>query len=150
MPFPHIDQCIICDSARPELGGKSTILGFYGIAPNVDIRVQNLEIPLGGITFFFVGGAGEGAGNLVLEVKDWSGTLIFSLPPHPVDIKRAERINLPFVISGLIKFPRTGRYVIRLLKDGNQIFRDTFMFSVGSPEEFAQFGLMGGQLVPKK
>jgi hypothetical protein len=150
MPFPHIDHCIICDSARPELGGKSTILGFLGIAPNVDIRVQDVGLPLGGITFFFVGGAGEGSGTLALEITDWSGKPTISVPPQPVNVTRAERVNFPFVLSGLIKFPHAGRYVIRLLKDGNQIFKDTFLFSQGSPEEFAQFAQVGAQIQPKK
>jgi hypothetical protein len=40
--------------------------------------------------------------------------------------------------------------MIRLLKDGNQIFRDTFLFSQGAPEEFAQFGQIAAPPLPKK
>jgi hypothetical protein len=147
MPFPHIDHCIICELTRPELGGKSTILGFYGIAPNVDIRLQDARLPITGLTFFFVAGAGEGTGSLTLEVNDWSGNPVISIPPHPIDLKQAERSNLVFGLAGLIKFPHVGKYLIRLLKDGDQIFRDSFKVSEGSPEEFAQFG---AQVQPPK
>jgi hypothetical protein len=147
MPFPHIDHCIICESIRPEAGGKSTILGFYGITPNVDIRLQNADLPIAGLSFLFVAGAGEGAGSLTLEVKDWSGNPEVVAPPTQIDLRKADRSNLAFGLAGLIKFPHTGRYMIRLTKDGNQIFRDSFMVSQGSPEEFAQFGL---QPLPKK
>jgi len=151
MPFPHIDHCIICDSARPELGGKSTILGFYGIAPNVDIRVPDVRLPIGGLTFFFVGGGGEGSGTLTLEVKEsLSGNLVIKVPSQLVNIAHAERTVFPFVLTGLLLFPHAGRYMIRLLKDGNQIFRDTFLFSQGAPEEFAQFGQIAAPPLPKK
>jgi hypothetical protein len=149
MPFPHIDHCIICDLARPELGGKSTILGFYGIAPNVDIRVQNINLPMIGLTFFFVGGAGAGSGSLSLEVKELlSGSGIISTPPQPIDIRDAQRTIFPFVLSGGLRFPHAGRFVIQLLKDGSQIYRDTFLVSQGDPEEFTQFGQAGGVPIP--
>jgi hypothetical protein len=46
MPFPAIDYCLVCEGVRQEFGGKLTILGFFGVTPNVDIGVGNLNQPL--------------------------------------------------------------------------------------------------------
>lgn len=37
MPFPRSEYCIVCEGVRPELGGKLTIFGFYGLSPNVEV-----------------------------------------------------------------------------------------------------------------
>jgi hypothetical protein len=146
MPFPKFDYCLICDSARPELGGKSTILGFYGITPNVDIRLQDINLPIAGLTFFLVGGAGEGQGNLQLEIRDWSGNVVLASPPSLMNLPHGERSNLVFGITGPIKFPHAGRYYVSIMKDGQTIFKDNFLVSEATPEEFARLGI---QPVPK-
>lgn len=46
MPFPVFDFCIMCEGIRPEVGGKLTILGFYGLAPNVEVAIANPAQPL--------------------------------------------------------------------------------------------------------
>ncbi len=46
MPFPNIDYCLVCEVARAEVGNKLMILGFYGLAPNVDIFVDDFTAPL--------------------------------------------------------------------------------------------------------
>ncbi len=46
MPFPQFSYCIVCEGVRPEVGGKLTILGFYGLTPNVEIAVANPNLPL--------------------------------------------------------------------------------------------------------
>src|SRR6266851_1253333 len=46
MPFPNFDFCIVCEGIRPELGAKLTILGFFGVAPNVDVLVGDMARPL--------------------------------------------------------------------------------------------------------
>ena len=46
MAHPIFDSCVVCDLVRPELGGKFMLLGFYGVAPNVEIVIQSLNTPI--------------------------------------------------------------------------------------------------------
>lgn len=46
MAFPNFSYCIICDGIRPELGGKLSILGFFGMCPDVEVNIQNPALPL--------------------------------------------------------------------------------------------------------
>ena len=49
----------MCEGVREELRGKLTILGFFGITPHVDVRVQHMDRPTG-LCFVALGGKGDG------------------------------------------------------------------------------------------
>lgn len=40
--YPKITTCIICEDVRPESSGKSTIVGFFGVAPEVEVTVVGI------------------------------------------------------------------------------------------------------------
>ena len=49
-------NCIICDDFREEVRGKAAILGFLGICPDVEIKLDSLGGRLPQICFVFVVG----------------------------------------------------------------------------------------------
>ena len=46
MAFPTVRHCIISEGVRQELGNKATILGFYGITPDVVIGLAKFPVSL--------------------------------------------------------------------------------------------------------
>jgi hypothetical protein len=66
MPFPKIHTCLVCEGIRQEIGGKQTLLGFYGVAPLVGIILKDLNIAA---VFCFVFAAGEGSGDFEVHLR---------------------------------------------------------------------------------
>jgi hypothetical protein len=87
MPFPNLNYCIICEGMRPEIGGKLTILGFYGLAPNVDVRVVNPNSP---VILALIAGfpplqdVRPYTGAVIVTKPD--GTLAFQAPPVLISV----------------------------------------------------------------
>lgn len=76
MPFPNFNYCLICDLLHPEGGGKVTILGFYGLAPNVEVALGNLAQPLN-LTFF-------GGFSPIQDIRPYFAHLVVTKPNNTV------------------------------------------------------------------
>lgn len=55
MPIAPIKACIVCEQARPEALGKYSLLGYFGLAPNVVVNIGDFTKPVT-LCFVFVGG----------------------------------------------------------------------------------------------
>src|SRR5258708_36964741 len=75
MPFPTITTCIVCDGVRQDILGKYTLVGFYGVTPNVLISVGDFALPVS-MVCFFCGTAGGGRFHVELRVTGPSGRLV--------------------------------------------------------------------------
>lgn len=64
-----IESCIVCEIVRPEPFGKLSLLGFFGVCPNVDIALQHLDQPVV-LTFVFTGTIDAGTFDLSFAVVD--------------------------------------------------------------------------------
>lgn len=119
MPFPTINACIICELARPELGGQFTLLGFHGLAPNVRVTVHNFDQPVQ-LCFVFMGGRGEGHFTVGLAITAPNGrrfeaqTIQGTLSPH----KYASNFFMAFL--GVL--PGPGNYTASLLVNGTPTY----------------------------
>jgi len=131
MPSVKISHCVICDGVRPELSNKLTLLGFFGITPNVEVRLGTVSLPVDELTFILIGSVSGSAGSaeVAFELFDWSDSSIFSVSKSH-DIKPVERSNFIFNVRSL-KFPHTGRYKIRMRVDGRVIYNTDFLISEG-------------------
>jgi len=91
MPFPNFNYCIICEGIRPEIGGKLTLLGYYGITPFVQVLVVNPNIALG--LCFVVGFPPvEDTGTVyqgTFSVSNPSGSTIFQTPLAKIKVSSA-------------------------------------------------------------
>ncbi|MGP0018820.1 MAG: hypothetical protein ACLPHP_09655 [Candidatus Sulfotelmatobacter sp.] len=136
MPFPTFDFCIICDIVRPELGGKSILLGFYGLAPNVDITVPDVNRPMG--LTMLAGCPPVAEANLGYEcsvvITRPDGVGIFQTPQLRLAVSQDKRMQIPvwFNIAPPIL---PGRYSIRLTVNHELKLDTSFSIRAATPAE---------------
>ena len=130
MPFPNFDYCIICEMVRPELGGKSILLGFHGLAPNVDLRVQDINRP---VALSLLAGCppvpeATVGYEYVVAITRPDGVGIFQTPSLRLVVAQDKRLQIPvwFNIAPPIL---PGRYSIRIMV--NRDVRLDTSFSIG-------------------
>jgi hypothetical protein len=134
MPFPPIRHCLICESVRLEVGRKTTLLGFYGVAPEVSLRQLDFRIPVQ-IAFVLICDAGQGTYQISVRIVGQSGTPVMELPPVSVTIPPGPRAQLNLVVGGVV-FPRAGRYTLQVLSDQSVIYETSFEMEQGEESEF--------------
>ena len=140
MPFPQIRHCLVCEDIRPEAHRKNTLLGFYGVTPYAEIRIQDLTQPIGRLAFFLMGGPGEGTFKVSFEILGEDGFVVVPRIDGTAVIKGNDArytagYNFTFGF-GLLRFPAPGRYTVRLFVEGQPHFEDSFAVSQGAPGEF--------------
>jgi hypothetical protein len=136
MPFPTFDYCIICEIIRPELGGKFILLGFYGLAPNVEIIVQDSNRPMS--LSMLAGCPPVPEANLAHEysivITRPDGVGIFQTPPLRLVPLPEKRLQIPmwFNIAPPIL---AGRYSIRLIVNREVKLDTSFSIRAAAPTE---------------
>ena len=55
MAFPKIRHCLVCEGVREEINRKRSVLGFYGVTPDVEIMLEDFARPMGHLVFFSSG-----------------------------------------------------------------------------------------------
>lgn len=126
MPFPSIRHCLVCEEVRPEVMGKSSILGFYGITPNVNLSIQDFAKPIERLSFLLICEPGDGEHKVSVRIEGPKGEPVFttpeadfSFPPSP------QPVNLVIAIA-VILFSTVGRHEFVLLVRGSEKFRTSF------------------------
>ena len=133
MQFPKVRHCLVCENVRPEAGGLSTIVGFYGVAPDVRIKLPSIENPVPYLAFLLIGGEVEGDFEMKIRISDDADSVIFEAPSSKfvAPDKRGE-LRVGVNITGL-KFPRAGLYKIILFVNGKLNFDEIFEVVVRPP-----------------
>src|SRR5947208_16942469 len=87
MPFPAIRYCLVCEATRAEPFGKMSLLGFYGLAPDVQIAVKDFAQPLQ-LAFVFVGNAVGAGGQYSVQFRltEAAGAPVVAPPASPTDL----------------------------------------------------------------
>ena len=140
MAFPVIQNCLICEEVRPEVGRKLSLLGFYGITPNVTILVRDFDEPLQRLTFVFVVGIGTGKYRLTFGISDDREEAVFTSQTNrytDIDLTefRPSDLHLVFSLTGA-SFVRPGEYTVNLSVDGEIEFRGRFELRQGKQKDF--------------
>jgi hypothetical protein len=127
MSFPQIRHCLVCENVRPELNGLTTMVGFYGVAPDVTIKIPDFAQPLPALAFLLIGNeGGEGDFELQFRLSDSTANTIVEPPASRVRLPvGSDRLNMGVMVTGL-KLPRPGRYSVSLLVNGLVHFQTTF------------------------
>lgn len=141
MPFPSLSYCLICDVLRPEVGSKLTILGFYGLAPNVDVRVVNQNSP---VNLSFLAGF-----PAVQDARPYAGTLIVTKPngttasqTGPVAIQVVAGRGGAWGVGCIIAPPHIpGRHSVRFLINNEVKLETSFTLSLANQAELEGFGI---------
>lgn len=148
MAFPNLDFCLMCEAVRPEVGGKLTILGFYGACPNVEIGIGNpsLPVPLALI-------AGWSPLDTTTGMQQHSHTLSIIRPDQvrvlqsPLSPLNAQPGKMGFLAVGFLLAPPYpfGLYSIRIFIDNAIKLDTTFRLRQAGQAELAG---MGGMPMP--
>jgi hypothetical protein len=135
MAKPKLNYCLICEEIRAEQGNKLTILGLYGISPDVDIIFGKLGTPTR-IMFLTVAARGEDHAYVVLPqvVNDKGEVLAKGKPIELVIVKGA---NAMFGFGFFpIAFPKEGLYFFELSFNGEST-RFSFRVREGPTPSFS-------------
>lgn len=142
MPFPQLDFCIVCENLRPEYGGKLTILGFYGLSPNVDILTPQLMVSL---QIAFILGFPPPTAQIAEQRHEQRtailgphGDVLVETPVRPMETQVGSRVTLAF---GMIFVPmEAGQHIFRVTIDRNRPIDNRFTVRMPTPEEAGRFG----------
>lgn len=144
MPFPTINYCIVCEGIRQEMGGKLSILGFFGVTPNVDIGVGRLDQPL--VLAVVLGFGAVTDANQVynhsVAIFNPDGSVLFQSPTAKINTL----LGKPgLIVSGSPAIPRVpGPRTIKVIINGETRFESQFMIRQATPQELA--GMLGAAL----
>jgi hypothetical protein len=143
VPFPRIKHCIIAEDVRLEQAGKSSILGFYGIAPDVQLTLKFLDKPLDRLVLMFIGGTGSGNYKFHLQLSKPNGEPVLNLPEGAVTVPSIEGIANTNFILGFSNLPlqQEGTYRIKLISSDGVQFETTFEVKQATPEQVIKLGL---------
>jgi hypothetical protein len=126
MHFPSIRHCLVCEEVRPELMGKSSILGFYGVTPNVNLIVQDLTKPIERLSFLLICEPGEGNHKVIVRIEGPNGETVFTAPEADFSFPPSQQpVNVVIGIAP-VQFPTTGRYRFVLVVNGDERFHTFF------------------------
>lgn len=128
MAFTRIESCFICEAVRPELFNKNILLGFFGMAPYVTVRLQNARMPAA-LCFVFCGGPSVGTFNVRLRILDPDGTEVTNptnAPPIPNGQLNSPKggTNIFLAFFGILG--TAGTFRASLLIDDAEVYSTTF------------------------
>jgi hypothetical protein len=106
------------------------MLGFFGVAPDVDVRIPTFPSPLQ-LTFVLLARAGEGRYTVSFEILGQDDARVLPAPTgQETTVAPGPKTNL--MIQVLTQYPTPGRYRFRLLVDGRPHYEARFDLSEGS------------------
>jgi hypothetical protein len=135
VPLSDITTCLVCEIIRPEEGGKLSLLGFYGILPDIEIQVADSARPISGLSFVFLGHYSaartpDEAFNLSIRLTSPKGTTIVETPPVSVHRPVQGKLNATVAAGiGSVVLPEPGQYGIELTVDGANLYSSHFYIS---------------------
>ncbi len=129
MSFPKINYCLICEDVRLERGNKSTILGFYGITPDVEVGVADLTKQIDRLMFLLIGenAKGPAAHSAFFQILDDRQSVVSESPkitielPDKVEGRSIFAFGVPRVVLG-----KPGTFTFKLIIDGREHYKTTF------------------------
>jgi hypothetical protein len=118
-PFPPIRVVLLCEAMRQETANKQTLLGFYGVAEDVEITVENSHQPVGQLAFLVAAAPAtlSTVYQVGVEILAPDGRKIVESSENPFRVERDRRIQLGI---NLVGFPLAGdgTYRFVLVVDG--------------------------------
>ena len=136
MAFPKILHCLVCEDLRQEGNKKSTILGFYGVAPHVDILFRDLNQLIPRLAFLLVGDKGEGEFEISMQLIGPDGKQLISADLGKMEIRDPTKRYSGGLSLGPLRFPGAGTYTLKFLVDGREHYKTTFGVRQGEPGDF--------------
>jgi hypothetical protein len=134
MAFPEINYCLICEEIRSERGNKLTILGYYGISPDVNILVKELGKE---IRVLFLVGISKGSGEYTVIPRILNPDDTRHIGELSAVIHLDENAPMTAFGFGLPLIPKQeGTYLFQLVIKGKEVYRAPFNVRKGEASEF--------------
>jgi len=137
LTFPKFKYCLICDNARDENNGKVSLLGFLGVAPDVELFIgppQPGVVNALSLSFVFIGGPGAGTFDVTYQLYDVAqqkvlATINTGQPTHIVPRVSATPGNTNFIVNAMMPVLHFGEFELRLLVSGQVTYTGRFKVS---------------------
>lgn len=119
-----VENCIICDGLRLEIGNKLTILGFAGITPHVSLGIkgfgENIELSF----VLFISGE-TGSYELIFNIISSISETVFTRKLDNLGIN-PDRRTVAIVQPKELNFKKAGIYDIKILEGSREIYSSSF------------------------
>jgi hypothetical protein len=135
MPFPEIKFCIVCETIRQEVGNKLTILGFYGLLPDVHVHQSPWGVPVV-LTFLLGVGRNEEGGKYTLAAKVLAPdrSILVETPPGEILVPRNKGEQGYFALGfSTITFQQPGQYTFVVDINGDRTYESSFSVTPRPP-----------------
>jgi hypothetical protein len=137
MPFPDIKYCIVCETVRREHGNKLSILGFYGLAPDVEVILAEWGKSIM-LSFVFAASSETGTFPFTPSVLNPDGSPLIE-GGSPTEVKVPEAGHGERLIFGLaflpITFTQEGTHILRLVSNDKTTYETTFVARARRPDD---------------
>jgi len=145
MAFPNFHYCAICEIVRPELGGKYILLGFYGVAPAVEIMVADVNRPM--FISFLAGSEPVMEANVphecVIIITRPDGVIVYQTPPQRLLVAQGKGVAIPLTFN--IAPPiLPGRYSIQIMVNSEPKLDTSFSVRAALPVEIKRQAIGAG------
>lgn len=124
----NVKHCVICEDVRVETRNLNSLMGVYGLLPDVAIAVKDLREVVNFVTVFY-GAPISGVFNLSAELRTNAGMPLVGVTVLPSAIKFVGSdawISSVFLFRFSVVFPVMGRYRVAVLADRNVIYQESF------------------------
>lgn len=122
-----------------EQRGLGSLIGFYGITPNVDIFIKDFNLPIERLCFLLMAGpGGTGTNTLSGRVVDGSGKEVITFGEFQgPDLADTKMFRQSFALAVLgPKFSGPGTCTFTLLVNDKVHYETTFNLKQGTEENF--------------
>lgn len=125
MPFPEIFNVVLCEDVRQENRGLSSLLGFYGVLPHVEVIVRDFAQPIR-LGFLFLGGRGDGQYQIQVRIRTSQGKEVFTTPEFTLPLEPGRRTNIAVALMPGPILPGPDTYTVELVRAGEVAHSSTF------------------------
>ena len=137
MTMPDVRHILLCDEVRQEVTGKSLLLGFFGVAPDVEIVISGGQLFVERLAFMIMLAPGAVDAQVSFQIADDAGKAVLQVAPELVQLGEAGRRSSLLVQTRGLLFPQEGEYQFFVVVDGLAHYRTTFVVRPASPGEMA-------------
>lgn len=129
--------CIVCEDVRPEMHGKYSILGFFGLLPHVNIKLKEMGKALAKLVFLMNIEGEPGKYKLKFSLIGPDKKKIVSMPIGEMEItdSGSQRSMAAVNLAGLV-FGKKGLYKIQMSYKNEVFYEKSFRVEQGQPELF--------------
>jgi hypothetical protein len=134
MPFPQIHNVVLCEDMRQESRGLSTLLGFFGVLPHVEVIVRDFAQPVR-LGFLFLGGPGDGQFQVRLRIRTSQGQEVMATGNLAMAVAPGTRTNIALQLMPGPVLPGSDTYRVELLNGTDVAYTSTFVVRQAGPGE---------------